>query len=77
MINRAALLVRPKKSFLDWATGLDDSGLLPEVEGDRTVYLIPDYFDDAGAQAILKTIYLEVFENELVSWHTDAFGLCS
>lgn len=71
MINRAVLIVRPKKPFLDWAAQLDDSGLLPDVEGEQTVYLIPDYGDDTGARAILRKVYREVFENELFGWHTD------
>jgi hypothetical protein len=71
MINRAVLIVRPKKPFLDWAAQLDDSGVLPDVEGEQTVYLIPDYDDDKAAQAILRKVYAEVFENELFEWHTD------
>ena len=33
MLNRAALIVRPKQPFLDWAASLDDSGLVPDVAG--------------------------------------------
>jgi len=29
MLNRAALIVRPAKPYVDWALGLDDSGLAP------------------------------------------------
>jgi hypothetical protein len=71
MINRAVLIVRPKQPFLDWAAGLDDSGLLPDVEGEQTVYLIPDFGTDGDAEAILEEVYAEVFENELYGWHTD------
>lgn len=35
MINRGVLIVRPKQPFLDWAAGLDDSGVLPDVEGEH------------------------------------------
>jgi hypothetical protein len=71
MINRSVLIVRPKQPFLDWAEGLDDSGLLPDVDEEQTVYLIPEFGDDDDAQAILEKVYREVFENELWEWHTD------
>lgn len=48
MLNRGALIVRPKQPFLDWAAGLDDSGIVPDVEGERTVYLIPQFEDEAS-----------------------------
>ncbi len=43
MLNRAAVIVRPKKPYLDWAAGLDDSGLVPDPTSDQTVCLIPTY----------------------------------
>jgi hypothetical protein len=71
MINRGALIVRPKQPFLDWAARLDDSGIVPDAEGEQTVYLIPEFEDDQEASAVLKRIYAEVFERELWGWHTD------
>lgn len=62
MLNRAALIVRPKQPYLDWATGLDDSGLVPDVTAERTVYLIPAFGSDEEGQKILRQIYTEVFE---------------
>ena len=71
MINRAVLIVRPKQPFLDWAAGLDDSGVLPDVEGEQTVYLIPNFDTDDDARSILEDVYPEVFEKELWGWHTE------
>ncbi len=71
MLNRAALIVRPKQPYLDWAAGLDDSGLVPDVEGEKTVYLIPEFESDEEGLRVLKRIYAEIFERELDSWHTD------
>ena len=71
MLNRGVLIVRPKQPYLDWAAGLDDSGLVPEVDGEKTVYLIPSFEDDEEAEVILKQVYRDVFENELRGWHTD------
>jgi hypothetical protein len=71
MINRGVLIVRPKQPFLDWAAGLDESGLLPNVEGEQTVYLIPDSDTPDDTESVIEQVYLEVFENELWGWHTD------
>ena len=71
MLNRAVLIVRPKQPYIDWAAGLDDSGLVPDAEGEKTVYLIPSFEDDDEAEEILKQVYPEIFERELDAWHTD------
>jgi hypothetical protein len=65
MINRAVLIVRPKVPFLDWAARLDHSGVLPDVEGEQTVYLIPNFDMDDDARTILEEVYPKVFEYEL------------
>ena len=71
MLNRAVLIVRPKQPYIDWAKALDDSGLVPEFEGEKTAYLIPSFEDDAEAESVLKQIFPEIFERELEGWHTD------
>jgi hypothetical protein len=71
MLNRAVLIVRPKQPYIEWAAGLDDSGLVPEFEGEKTAYLVPSFEDDDEAEDILKQIYAEIFERELEGWHTD------
>jgi len=70
MINRTAVLVRPRQPFVDWAGQLDDRNLLPDPEGERTVYLVPDCKDDIEAWRILEEGYADIFENELFAWHT-------
>jgi hypothetical protein len=57
MLNRAALIVRPKQPFLDWAAGLDDSGLVPDVDGEKTVYLVPEFESDEQGLRVLKRVY--------------------
>jgi hypothetical protein len=71
MLNRSVLIVRPKQPFLDWAAGLDESGLVPNVEGEQTAYLVPEFDDDEEAQQVLEEVFAEVFERELFGWHTD------
>ena len=52
MLNRAALIVRPKEPYIAWASELDDSGLVPSVEGEQTVYLIPGFEDDDAVEEV-------------------------
>lgn len=71
MLNRGVVIVRPDQPYLDWAAGLDDSGIVPDPNVEQTVYLIPSHEDDDEAWDILEGIYSEIFENELYGWHTD------
>lgn len=71
MQNRAVLIVRPKQPYVDWAAQLDDSGVVPDSEGDETVYLIPEFESDTEAWEILEGLYAEVFARELECWCTD------
>src|SRR6266581_3566731 len=72
MLNRGVVIVRPKQPYLNWAAGLDDSGLMPDPNDEQTVYLIPSYDDDEEeAWEILWEMYPAIFENELYGWHTD------
>jgi hypothetical protein len=72
MLNRAALIVRPAQPFLEWAAKLDDSGLLPNVQGEQTVYLIPEYESEAEGRQVLQEVFQGVFERELHGWHTES-----
>lgn len=63
--------MRPNQPYLDWAAGLDDSGIVPDPNNEQTVYLVPSYDDDDEAWEILEEVYSEIFENELYGWHTD------
>lgn len=71
MLNRGVVIVRPRQPYLDWAAGLDDSGVVPDPNDERTVYLIPSYEDEEAAWAILEKMHPAIFENELHGWHTD------
>lgn len=70
MLNRGAIIVRPKQPYLDWAASLNDSDLVPDGEGERTIYLVPEYGDDDEAMEMLARTYDLIFEEELVGWHT-------
>jgi len=71
MLNRGVVIVRPKQPYLDWAAGLDDSGIVPDPNDEQTVYLIPRYEDEEAAWEILAKMHPAIFENELYGWHTD------
>jgi hypothetical protein len=62
MINRSALIVRPKKPYLDWAAGLDDSGVSADIKGDETVYLIPEIDDEE--QRLRKDVSVKLVKGE-------------
>jgi hypothetical protein len=73
MLNRGVVIVRPKQPYREWAEGLDDEGpgLLPDGEGERTIYLIPNFKTDDDAWELLEDLWNEIFESELWDWHTD------
>lgn len=72
MINRSAILVRPRQPYLDWAASLGDADLLPKADDERTVYLVPIFEDDEQADEVLDRCAETIFENELFGWHTEA-----
>ncbi len=77
MLNRAAVMVRPKQPYIDWAAGVDDSGLTPEEDDEPTVYLVPAYTDEDEAWEILEEVYETIFESELYNWHIDEGGVAA
>ena len=73
MLNRSAVIVRPKKPFCDWLRAVDYEDA-PEVALDEmgpTLYLVPDYEDPADAEKILRKVCDEIFCRELEGWYTD------
>ena len=71
MLNRGAVIVGPRQPYIDWALSLDDSGMAPDPDGEKTVYLIPIYDNDIEALEVLSQCYDFIFEEELGAWHTD------
>jgi hypothetical protein len=71
MLNRGVVIVRPRQPYLDWAATLDDSGLVPQRDGEQTVYLLPSYEGDEEAWEILAEVWPTIFEGELWGWHTE------
>jgi len=66
-INRAAVVVRPKAPFFDWARTLE-GGLPNSVKPWTSVYLF-EIPDDDDFDTVVRERFLEVFEEQLESWH--------
>ncbi len=71
MINRGVIILRPAQPFLDWAASLGCDDVLPNMDGEQTVYLIPEWGDDREKERVLQRVFAVLFEQELFSWHTD------
>ena len=72
-INRAVLVIRPRKPYLDWAAGIDEEA--PEhaktLENKVSIYLVGE--DPKGKQetAPLDGYFKKIFEEELAAWSID------
>lgn len=72
LINRAAVIVKPKQPFVDWANSLDDDGVKfdPEKMIEHHVYLIDDIADYVfDIEVLVRPFYLMIFEEQLLGWH--------
>jgi hypothetical protein len=58
MLNRAVLIVRPKRPFLDCAVRLDDSGLVPEVSGEQFERELFGWHTDQSAWPKSRTLVI-------------------
>jgi len=78
MINRAAVILKYKKSAIDWINEADPAGDDPGISiesanKDATAYLIrtEDAESSEHIDKWIKLNYEELFESELDSWYTD------
>jgi len=74
MINRVAVVVRPRQPLVDWVRfndPQDPSITLDDAREDSTVYLLPGDADPPGYGDIVAEVWDSIFEQELASWYTD------
>lgn len=75
-INRAALIVRPRKPYLDWATGLDEEA--PEhaksLAQRVSIYLVGEDPEEREEAAPLEGYFERIFEMELEAWCPDEYA---
>lgn len=72
MLNRAALIVKPKQPYVDWVNSLDDQGPklnLGDQDEEHTIYLIEEVDSLSDKSAVLKPYFKAIFEDELMGWH--------
>ena len=75
LLNRIALIVTPKRRFLEWVNRLPDAGnplTIEDAASLRMVYLAATIVDDTLALSeIIDTYWEEILENSLNDWTHD------
>jgi hypothetical protein len=70
-INRSALVLKPKKPFIDWIKNLDDQFEINEIIEDPDIYLLPDFEEVQQMVNWLKKNYDMIFIDQMNNWYTD------
>jgi hypothetical protein len=75
LLNRSAIILKPKRPFLEWSKQDDTEGLAESVfealHEEPNVYLLPEYEDASSQQELLKEFWPGLFEAMLEGWVTD------
>jgi len=72
-VNRSAIVIKMKQPYLDWTNSLPDSDkmTLDQLNRENNIYMIEEYETPAHLEKIVKSIYSDIFEEELNAWHRD------
>ncbi len=75
MLNRSAVIVKPRQPYLEWCRQDDAEGLAESVfetfHAEPTVYLLPEYEDPSSQHKVLEEFWPGLFEAMLEGWVTD------
>ncbi len=74
MLNRSAVVVKPKQPFLDWLHNADPTSIditLDEVGLEPTIYLIPECDTNDDIREALEELHEEIFVDQLDGWFRD------
>ena len=74
MVNRSAIVVKPRQPFLDWLHAADPTSrelTLLDVAQKPTIYLIPECDTEQDVVKVLRGLCQEIFEEQLASWYMD------
>src|SRR5437867_8321814 len=74
LVNKAAIVVKPKQSFVDWANNFKDGGPTLNLEfarRDPDVFLVDDLENEPEKDKVVRKYYKTIFEHELEAWMTD------
>ena len=69
MINRSSVVIRFKQPYVDWASSLEDDSTIPDLDGEPSLYLLPEFTNMKHALELLRQGYQPIFDNELNSWY--------
>src|SRR5271157_6090596 len=73
-LNRSAIVVKPKQSFLDWLYTADSTSrslTLQELVREPAIYLIPECDTNAEVDEVLRELCDEIFIEQLEGWFND------
>ena len=73
-INRAALIVRPKQPYVDWANSVDNDGpraILQELRTDPSIYLVETIALLEDFDVLIDDTWEWIFREQLDGWMRD------
>jgi len=71
MLNRSALVVKPKQPFVDWLHNADPTShklTLRDLTREPTIYLIPECDTEEDVREVLRKLCEEIFVAQLAGW---------
>ncbi len=74
-INRAALIVRPRQPYVDWANSVGDDGpraILQELRTDPSIYLVESIDLTEDFDLLVDDTWEWIFREQLNGWTQDA-----
>ena len=75
MLNRSAVVVKPRQPYLEWTRRDDTEGLAESVfetlRKEPTIYLLPESEDPSSQREVLEEFWPDLFEAMLEGWVTD------
>ena len=75
LLNRSALVVKPKQPFLDWLHEVDPTShrlTLQDLVREPTIYLIPECDTSEDVADVLRELCEDIFREQLAGWYKDA-----
>ena len=71
LTNRAALILKPKKPFLNWLISHDPEDKKVDLSEDLDVYLIPEFEDRGEFEEWIEENYDDLFCDKMNQWYVD------
>ena len=74
MLNRSAIVVKPRPPFLDWLHTADPTShrlTLCELTREPRIYLIPECDTEEDVRDVLRKLCEEIFVDQLAGWFND------